>query len=371
MSENTPLVSVCCITYNHAQFIRTALDGFLMQKTDFPFETIVHDDCSTDGTAEIVKGYQEQHPDLIKAILQTENQRSKGKKVLSIALGKARGKYIALCEGDDYWTVFDKLQIQVNYLEKQAQCSACFHNTLKVYEDHSQPSIEYCQNLDKELYDFEDLLVTYILHTSASMFRHSLIETLPEWVTPLKMADWPLHILLSLQGPIGYINQVMSVYRIHAGGVWSGSNKFDNRKAIIQMFGALSANLGPIYQKSIDQRLATLIVYTGADLIEAGLAENLPIKASIRRAENILVNEILTLLSSNQDQRKFKSKFYAGMGFACYKIKELQWARYCLIQSVRLDKEMLKDRGVWSIVSESVFGSDTANLLRKFTSQFK
>jgi glycosyltransferase involved in cell wall biosynthesis len=354
MCESIPLVSICCITYNHVHFIRQALDGFLMQKTSFPFEIIIHDDCSTDGTADIVREYQARHPDLIMAIFPTENQWSTGKKILPLVFERARGKYIALCEGDDYWTSADKLQIQVDYLERLPQCSACFHNTLIVYADQSQPSREYCQNLDKEFYGFEDLLVTYIMHTSATMFRRSLVETLPKWLTPLKMLDWPLHILLSLQGPIGFIDQVMSVYRIHGGGVWSGSTKFSNRKAVIQMFGALSANLGEPYRTLVDQRLEILFDHTGAALVEAEFTKNIPIDSAIRRAEDILVDELLSLVSSAKNQWKYKSKFYAGMGYACYREKEMKWARYCLLRSVRFDKAMLKESGFWSVSFKSI-----------------
>ncbi len=175
--SETPLVSICSITYNHINFIRQALDGFLMQATSFPVEIIIHDDASTDGTAEIIREYQACYPDKIYAILQQENQRSFGKRIFSFTSEKARGKYIALCEGDDYWISAKKLQTQVEFLEQHPNCSACFHDTQIVFEDKSQESRRYCQNLSKEFYGFEDLLVTYIMHTSASMFRRSLVKS--------------------------------------------------------------------------------------------------------------------------------------------------------------------------------------------------
>ena len=103
--KNNPLLSICCVTYNHESFISQCLDGFLMQQTDFPFEILIHDDASADGTANIIMEYEAKYPDLIKPIYQTENQFSKGIKIsVTFNFPRAKGKYIALCEGDDYWT---------------------------------------------------------------------------------------------------------------------------------------------------------------------------------------------------------------------------------------------------------------------------
>ena len=105
MKDNCPLVSICCITYNHAPYIRQCLDGFMMQQTNFTFEVLIHDDASTDGTADIIREYESKYPDIIKPIYQTENQYSKGVKVsATFNFPRAKGKYIAMCEGDDYWT---------------------------------------------------------------------------------------------------------------------------------------------------------------------------------------------------------------------------------------------------------------------------
>lgn len=118
VSDNIPLVSVCCITYNHAPFIRQCLDGFMMQQTDFPFEVLIHDDASTDGTADIIREYEEKYRGIIKPIYQQENQYSKSIPIsATYNFPRAQGKYIALCEGDDYWTDPYKLQKQVDFLE--------------------------------------------------------------------------------------------------------------------------------------------------------------------------------------------------------------------------------------------------------------
>ncbi len=127
---NTPLVSICCITYNHAQFIRKCLDGFLMQQTDFPIEILIHDDCSTDGTTEIICEYEAKYPDLIFPLYEEENQYQQGKaaEIDFYNYRRARGKYIAYCEGDDYWTDPLKLQKQVDFMEANPEYSVCFHD---------------------------------------------------------------------------------------------------------------------------------------------------------------------------------------------------------------------------------------------------
>lgn len=138
IKEVTPLVSICCITYNHAPFIRKCLDGFLMQKVDFPIEILIHDDCSTDGTTEIIKEYAAEYPDLIFPLYETINQYSQGKaNVIDFYNYKrAKGKYIAYCEGDDYWTDQLKLQKQIDFMELNQDYSVCFHKTKTVFYDN-------------------------------------------------------------------------------------------------------------------------------------------------------------------------------------------------------------------------------------------
>ena len=121
-----PLVSVICNAYNHELYIRDALKGFVTQKTDFPLEILIHDDASTDKTADIIREYEAQYPDLIKPIYQTENQYSRGG-IGKFQFPRAVGKYIAFCEGDDYWTDPLKLQKQVDALEAHPEVDICAH----------------------------------------------------------------------------------------------------------------------------------------------------------------------------------------------------------------------------------------------------
>ncbi len=143
-----PKVSICCMTFNHENFIRETLDGFVMQKTDFPFEVIIHDDVSTDKTAEIIREYEEEYPDIIKPIYQTEKRFGKKPILEDLMFPLVRGKYVATCEGDDYWTSPLKLQKQVDFLDANPDFSVCFHPVTVIYEDkptesHIFPTLEY------------------------------------------------------------------------------------------------------------------------------------------------------------------------------------------------------------------------------------
>src|SRR5690554_3017735 len=155
MEDKEPLVSICCITYNHEDFIRDAIEGFLMQKTSFPIEIIIHDDASTDNTANIIEEYANKYPDLFVTILQSENQWSKGGGSIyaRFVYPRARGKYIALCEGDDYWTDPLKLQKQVDFLEANPEYILCFTNTRTVDENNKILRPKVIESCTKDTFD--------------------------------------------------------------------------------------------------------------------------------------------------------------------------------------------------------------------------
>ena len=135
MDKENIVVSVLCTAYNHEKYIRQCLDSFVMQKTNFKFEVIVHDDASTDNTANIIREYENKYPDIIKPIYQKENQYSKGVSLSKIICAKCRGKYVAFCEGDDFWTDELKLQKQVDALENNTECKCCVCTVRDVDED--------------------------------------------------------------------------------------------------------------------------------------------------------------------------------------------------------------------------------------------
>jgi glycosyltransferase involved in cell wall biosynthesis len=225
-----PLLSVCCTTYQHVHFIRQAIEGFLMQRTSFPIEIIIRDDASKDGTAAIVKEYAERHPNLIRAILNEENQFSKGVRPMPDAISHARGKYIAICEGDDYWTDPLKLQKQVDFLEANPSVSMVFHN---VWVRHQESRWDRFLNhgIKKDRFTLADVLASeWFVGTCSMVYRRSALEGVD--TSPFSWClsgDMVLQFHLAQAGDFVYMDAVMGVYRRHDGGIsnayWSSNEQ--------------------------------------------------------------------------------------------------------------------------------------------------
>lgn len=235
------MVSICCITYNHEKYIRQALDGFLMQKVNFKYEIVIHDDASTDGTADIIREYEKKYPDKIKPIYQTENQFAKGIKASRIVMDNAKGKYIALCEGDDYWCDENKLQMQIDYMEKNPECTFCFHNA-KIFDmrknDFIQnflPQSKKQKNYIKKdgIYDMAELARLDAIPTASYIFRNN--HECPEWYNTAVAGDLCMQLINTYYGYAYYIDKTMSVYRVGTGQStmdrWRKEGKEDYWKA--------------------------------------------------------------------------------------------------------------------------------------------
>lgn len=214
------LVSIICHTYNHIDYLSDALNSFLMQKTDFPFEIILHDDASTDGTTNIVREYAEKYPNIILPIIQPENQWSKGIMPSNFTFNKARGKYIAFCEGDDYWTDENKISIQADFLKKNPHISVCGHNAIITQENK-------VTNLSKLPISFQKSLSAHALQrgsfilTLTVMFVNE-IKDQPEERKYFINGDNFLFSRLGRFGGYKYMEDISpGVYRAHEGGIWS------------------------------------------------------------------------------------------------------------------------------------------------------
>ena len=218
---------IVCITYNQGLFIRQALNSFLMQKTNFPFEVIIGDDCSTDSTPRIIKEYSKKYPEIIKPILREENIGATQNFVDT--LSRAKTKYLAICEGDDYWTDPLKLQKQVDFLESHPDYSICFHPVEVKWEDGSYPDSIFPNDKTrfyKDTLELSDLLKHNFIQTNSVMYRWRFhkdsLSLIPDNILP---GDWFLHLLHAQVGKIGFIPDVMAVYRKHNGGIWYGASE--------------------------------------------------------------------------------------------------------------------------------------------------
>lgn len=223
------MTSISCITYNHENYIADAIESFLMQKTDFSYEILIHDDASTDRTSEIIKQYESKYPDLIKPIYQTENQHSKGIKTWYLNLERAKGKYIAICEGDDYWTDPYKLQKQVDYMEKNPECSMCVHAAYRVTSDKKKLKSHVRPNRGNKVFTVEEVIEWRdgrVLATNSILYPAVFSKNRPDFYekAPVAVGDYPLAIYLALQGTVYYIDEFMSAYRVGLKGSWT--NRF-------------------------------------------------------------------------------------------------------------------------------------------------
>jgi len=232
-STINPLVSVCCVTYNHMRYIVQAIESFLNQKTNFPFEVIIHDDASSDGTSDVIREYADKRPDLIKPIFQTENQYSRSRAISArFVWPKCRGKYIALCEGDDYWTDPLKLQKQVDFLERNDAYSMCFHEADVLDNGVKTRNNDFRRDRTFTIQDMARRNIGRIV-TASCVFRNRT-NTFPVWYAQLRSLDWGLHMINAEYGKVYFMDEVMAVYRIHEGGVWSHRSDSEKTSRILE-----------------------------------------------------------------------------------------------------------------------------------------
>lgn len=224
--KTSPLVAIRCITYNHEPYIRDALEGFVMQKTNFPFVAIVHDDASTDGTADIIREYAAKYPDIIKPIYETENQYSRRdgslSRIMNEACAKTGAKYYALCEGDDYWTDPLKLQKQVDFLESHPECSYLFTDARLHYETGLS---DYTYHVENREYSRYELYNRWLVPTPTVVYRQEVLHSdcfkiLSNIKKPL-FGDLSLCMAASTIGKIYGMNEVMCGYRRLSSGATS------------------------------------------------------------------------------------------------------------------------------------------------------
>lgn len=229
----TPLVSVYCLAYNHEKYIKSALDGFVSQKTDFSYEVFVHDDASTDHTADIIKEYANKYPSIIKPIFQKENQYSKGVSIIkNYIYPLMKGKYIAICEGDDYWCDERKLQRQVDWLENHPDYAFCVHNTKLINCSNGEEHLINDSAEDRDI-TTEEIIQWRgnLFHTSSYMFR-SEYKDIPSELTIKGVGDYPKAVYFAICGKVRYLCDTMSIYRYLVSGSWSIRSKGSYSRSI-------------------------------------------------------------------------------------------------------------------------------------------
>lgn len=302
--ENEIKVSVSCITYNHEKYIEQAIQSFLMQKTDFKYEILIHDDASTDSTADIIKKYQQEYPDIIKPVLQSENQYSRGVKHISYTynFNRAKGKYIALCEGDDYWTDKYKLQKQVDYMESDSECTLCTHSVKRVStESVNDIGLIRPSKVNREL-DIREFILGggMFIGTNSILFPKKIIDNLPTWFFDAHAGDYPLQIFLANHGKAYYMDETMSAYRVNVQGSWTNrvyfsyEQRIEHFKRVAKMLDEINEYTEYKYNKEVEIRkrynLKDVVQYTCDILIKEGRFDELN-KGKFKRFYNELSNQ--------------------------------------------------------------------------------
>ena len=262
-NSDNPLISIKCMTYNHENYIAHCIDGFLMQKTNFPFEILIHDDCSTDKTESIVRDYETKFPKIIKGIYETENQWQKGCGAHHTKIDAAiKGKYIALCEGDDYWIDENKLQMQVDFLEKNPDFGLCYTKCL----EYNQSKNEYTPIiLGRKIKDFNDLLSANGIPTLTVLVRSELVQSYAVDINPSnknwKMGDYPLWLYISKKSKIKHFETVSGVYRIleNSASHSNDINKLiDFEKSVFEIQSYFSKRFNGNYYPNMNDKFISL-----------------------------------------------------------------------------------------------------------------
>lgn len=232
-------VDVHIITYNHVKFISKCLDSVLSQKTSFKVNIIVGDDNSSDGTQEVLKGYKKNHPDKITLLLHSNSlgpSYSPGSNNFKAVLANCQSTYIALLDGDDFWTDDSKLQTQFDFLENNPDFAGCFHNSTIVNEEGEITNVSYFKS-NEDIFNQEacvkDLKSSFA--TSSLFFRKEAIKNLPRWYTRLT-SDYAFDIVLTRKSKLKYLNNNHSSYRHHSGGIWMGQSYHENMKQMLYRY---------------------------------------------------------------------------------------------------------------------------------------
>ncbi len=249
--KNDVVVSVCCTAYNHEKYIAQAIESMVLQNTDFKYEILIHDDASSDNTQAIIKKFSDRYPDTIKPVYQKENQYSQGISVGQMTRERAVGKYIAMCEGDDYWTDKYKLQKQVEFLERNPECSLCTHATY-IIDAKSDKKIGRVRPLKGDGFVSTEQVIRGgggIFATNSIMYPARYIHNRPDFFNSTTVGDLPLFAYLALNGSVYYFDRYMSAYRQGVVGSWTKRNLVD-RNATIEHFSDMMRLLEEINEYS-------------------------------------------------------------------------------------------------------------------------
>ena len=269
-----PVVSVCCLTYNHVKYITQAIESFLLQETKFPFEVLISDDASTDGTTKLLEKYQNNYPNIIRTFIQTENLYTQGPMLaFNYLYPLARGKYIALCEGDDYWIDNNKLQKQVDWLERNNNYSMCTHSVKMLNDTIDKVPFYPTVDWTKSDNDFLDILHNHFIPTPSVLFRN-LLDNYPFYgpdSVDMLAGDMAIELFMASKGLCYYDKEAMGVYRNHDNGITKRDPE-ESSKAIFHwttLYTKINEVTDNRYRKELYYKMSEICInYAFYDLVK-------------------------------------------------------------------------------------------------------
>ncbi|MGY1703980.1 glycosyltransferase [Geodermatophilus sp. SYSU D00697] len=241
-------LTVILNTYNHERYIAQAVDSVLMQETSFPFEVVVIDDCSEDGTSAILERYARHNPDRLRVVLLPDNRCDN--RAFAQLYDQTQSDYVAVLDGDDYWTRPDKLERQVTFLDRHPDCTICFHN-VTVVDEEGTPTAVFNVPDQRPFSTIEDLFEYTFIAGCSPVLRRAAVDRLPSWYGTAPVGDLPLYLLHAERGRIGYLDEVMGAYRVHGGGFWSGRSRRQQLELLVGLYGTLADRLPPDYRQPL------------------------------------------------------------------------------------------------------------------------
>jgi glycosyltransferase involved in cell wall biosynthesis len=242
--SGVPRVSVCVITYRHERFIERAIRSVLEQETSFPVEIVVGEDGSPDGTRAVLQKLDHDFPGRLTLLLRDSNLGMQPNFIATYA--QCRGEFVAMLEGDDYWTDPHKLQRQVDALDQHSEWSGCFHPAEYV-DPAGRPLGKRHPVAYREPVTFDDLCRTNCVQTCSLMIRKSAVPQIPEWFRQMAVGDWPLCLLAAISGPLGMLPEAMACYRVHPSGVWMSQSHSFRVRSFLRAYTTIAEHLPPEY----------------------------------------------------------------------------------------------------------------------------
>ena len=361
-------VSVCITTYNHAPYIAEALDSVLMQETDFEYEIILGEDGSDDGTREICIDYARRYPDRIRLFLRSRkdviyfNGRPTGRFNLVENLKIARGEYVALLEGDDYWTDPQKLQKQVDFLNMHPKCSMCFHEAYNIWPNgHKEEYIKTHGIIKKVYYNLEDILEKHFIPTASMVFRRSLIKDIPPEMYDVPAGDWLLQVIFASNGTLAYIDGIWSVRRIHPGGLTSmASDEFVGRHVVDSM-AVIDKYLDYRFSEKIRPKILAGVSHLASQWLLKSSFNSCDIK-NIYQAINFYTSNIK--LTSKEKRHVTKEVSLSILFLMRDKLDFHTIQKLCLLTAWNDPLLIIRNRGFLSVGLEAFLGKKVTNKIR-------